>query len=141
MLSPTASERNDWKPILVIFMAALAALIPIMIRGIPANRDLVHHFRLAMCFFDAEATGNFYPGWLPDANGGFGDVSPRFYPPGLSYLLASARAVFGNWYVAAQLVFVLLTFAGGLGAYCWARCFVSPRIAVWAGVFYIFTPY
>lgn len=141
MANPTPSARRDWKPVLVILVAALAALIPIMIRGIPANRDLVHHFRLAMCFFDAAGTGNFYPGWLPDANGSFGDVSPRFYPPGLSYMLASTRAIFGNWYTAAQLVFIVLTFAGGLGAYWWARSFVSPGIAMWAGVLYIFSPY
>src|SRR5215469_12606513 len=108
MPSPMSTARRDWKPVLVILVAALAALIPIMIRGIPANRDLIHHFRLAMCFFDAARTGNFYPGWLPDANGRFGDVSPRFYPPGLSYMLASTRAVFGSWYAAALLVFTVL---------------------------------
>jgi hypothetical protein len=137
-------ETPDFKssrPILLILAAAVLAVLPAILYGVPASRDLYHHLRLAILFFDAAAKGDFYPGWLAEANGTFGEVSPRFYPPGLSYLLVAARVLLGGWYAAALAVFVILTFAGGAGAYFWARSFVPREIAMWAGVLYIFTPY
>src|SRR5207244_5771997 len=65
----------------------------------------------------------------------------RFYPPGLSYLLLIGRVLLGNWYVSALFAFFVLTLLGGLGAYFWARVFMAPSSAMWAGVLYIFPPY
>jgi hypothetical protein len=132
---------NGRKPILVILIAAAAALLPALIYGIPFSRDLYHHFRLAIAFFDAFRDGNFYPGWLAQANGTFGELSPRFYPPGLSYLLVAGRLILGSWYVSALSAFFLITFLGGVGVYVWARCFMEREMAAWAGVLYIFAPY
>ena len=135
------SDAKGPNPILLISIGAVAAVLPILIYGIPFSRDLYHHFRLAIAFFDAFRAGDFYPGWLAHANSGFGEVSPRFYPPGLSYLLLAGRLLLGSWYVAAMLVFLILTFLGGIGVYLWGRCFMEREAAVWAGVVYMFTPY
>src|SRR5262249_35343364 len=75
------------------------------------------------------------------ANHGYGDVSVRFYPPGLAFTLALIRTLIGDWYVTAFVVFILLTLIGGLGTYQWARNFYPPSMAMWAGALFIFMPY
>jgi 6-pyruvoyl-tetrahydropterin synthase-like protein len=139
MLDSAASKRST--AMLVILTAAFAAILPSIVYGVPFSRDLYHHFRLAIAFFDAAQQGDFYPGWLAQANGTFGEVSPRFYPPGLSYLLLMGRLMLGNWYASALFAFLMLTFVGGLGVYFWAGAFMPRKFAMWAGVLYIFTPY
>src|SRR6185503_12867785 len=114
-------SNGDWKSLLFILIFAVAALAPAMFRGVPASRDLQHHFRLALAFKEGFSQGDYYPGWLAEANNGYGDASLRFYPPGLGFLLAAVQTVISNWYVTALLVFTLLTIVGGLGAYIWAR--------------------
>jgi hypothetical protein len=112
-----------------------------MMFGIPSSRDLSSHFRLALPFYDSVRSGDLYPGWLAESNAGYGDASFRFYPPGTHYLLTLSRMVSGNWYLAALLVFTLLSMAGSVGAYFWAREFLPSQNAIWAGVFYAIAPY
>ena len=133
--------NQDWKSLLFIVLFAIAALTPAIIRGVPASRDLQHHFRLGLAFKEAFSQGDLYPSWLAEANSGYGDASLRFYPPGLGFLLAAVQTVTGNWYSTALLVFTLLTFFGGLGAYTWARSFLAPEMARWAAALFIFMPY
>jgi len=133
--------NQDWKSLILILVFAIAAIAPAIVRGVPASRDLQHHFRLAVAFKESYSRGDFYPGWLAEANNSYGDVSLRFYPPGLAALLAAVQAVMDNWYVTALLVFILLTLFGGLGAYTWARSFLSPEMAKWAAALFIFMPY
>src|SRR5437773_10413617 len=132
MLASSGSKRST--ALLVIVAAAIAAILPAIIYGIPFSRDLYHHFRLAIAFYDASQQGDLYPGWLAQANSSFGEVSPRFYPPGLSYVLLIGRLLMGNWYASALFAFFVLTLLGGLGAYFWARAFMAPNTAMWAGV-------
>ena len=122
-------------------IAGLVALIPAIISGIPAGHDLPSHLRFAIPFCNAIQAGTFHPGWLADANGGFGDPAIRFYPPGLYYLLAATRVLTRSWYSGILLGFVLLSVLGAIGVYFWARCFLPPNIAVVAGVLYAFVPY
>jgi hypothetical protein len=133
--------NRDWKSLLFVLIFAIAALAPAMVRGVPASRDLQHHFRLALAFQEAFGRGDFYPSWLAEANNGYGDVSLRFYPPGLGFTLAAVQALINNWYVTALLVFTLLTIIGGLGVYLWARSFLDPEAARWAAALFIFMPY
>jgi hypothetical protein len=133
--------NKNWKSLLFIAIFAIAALAPAMIRGVPASRDLLHHFRLGVAFREAFGRGDFYPSWLAEANGGYGDLSLRFYPPGLGFFLAAVQTVTSNWYVTALIVFTLLTFVGGVGAYFWARVWLRPEMARWAAALFIFMPY
>lgn len=133
--------NRDGKSLLLILIVAIAALAPAIIRGVPASRDLQNHFRFALAFHDAFSHSDFYPGWLAEANGGYGDVSLRFYPPGLSFTLAAVQTLTSNWYVTALLVFTLLTIVGGFGVYLWARNFLPPETARWAAALFIFMPY
>lgn len=129
------------KRITLVVAVSLAAVVPVLLFGVPSNRDLSNHFRFALPFYDAIAAGNFYPSWLAESNGGFGDPSFRFYPPALYYVLAFFRFVTGEWYAATLLTFAAVSIAGGLGIYFWAKSVLPPSQAMWAGFIYAFAPY
>src|ERR1044072_5347166 len=124
-----------------VIAVSLLALVPVLVFGVPSNRDLSNHFRFALPFYDAIVAGCPYPGWLAESNGGYGDPSFRFYPPALYYALAAARFVIGNWYDATLVVFVLISIAGGLGMYFWAKSILVPLSAGWAAFFYALAPH
>lgn len=129
------------KRIALVIAVSLAAIVPILIFGVPSNRDLSNHFRFALPFYDAITAGNFYPSWLAESNGGYGDPSFRFYPPALYYLLAFFRFAAGEWYAATLLTFAVVSIAGGLGIYFWARSVLTSSHAMWASFIYAFAPY
>lgn len=127
---------------LVVIVCAALAVTPVIIGGVPAGADLEYHLRFASCYHEALRAGDLGPGWLPEANLGYGDVYLRFYPPALSYLLAAARAILGDWHAATTLTLTAITMVGALGAYAWATSLsASRRAAVCAGVLYAFAPY
>jgi 6-pyruvoyl-tetrahydropterin synthase related domain len=128
-------------PPLLAALAGVLALLPVMIWGIPNNNDLANHYHFALPFYDAIQQGNLHPGWFASPNFGYGDAVVRFYPPALYYVLAAGRALTGNWYAGTLFALTLVSALGSLGAYVWARSFVPPHIAIWAGVFYAFMPY
>jgi len=131
---------GNWHPA-IVFAVSFAIIVPAIMWGIPSNLDLINHFRYALPFHDAIAAGDLYPGWLAESNGGYGDPSFRFYPPGLYYLLAAARFTIGNWYGATLVTFVALSITSGLGMYFWAKSILPSSSAVWASVFYALAPY
>jgi hypothetical protein len=79
----------------VIVGVSVAIILPAVFFGIPSNRDLTNHFRFALPFYDAVTSGDLYPGWLAESNGGYGDASFRFYPPALYYLMTAVRVITG----------------------------------------------
>src|SRR6266568_5906868 len=93
-----ASLSPETVHMIAVAVVGFAVVMPMMFWGVPSALDLSNHFRFALPFYDALRSGHLYPGWLADSNNGFGDASFRFYPPGLYYLLAAARALSGNWY-------------------------------------------
>jgi 6-pyruvoyl-tetrahydropterin synthase-like protein len=136
------SALGNWRPAIVFaVIVSFVVIVPAILRGIPSNLDLTNHFRFALPFYDAIVAGDPYPGWLAESNGGYGDPSFRFYPPALYYALAAARFVIGNWYDATLVVFVLISIAGGLGMYFWAKSILAPLSAGWAAFFYALAPY
>lgn len=125
----------------LVALAGLAALVPAIVSGIPAGRDLPSHLRFAQPFYKIISAGILHPGWGAESNGGFGDPGIRFYPPALYYLLAATRAFSGSWYTGLLLGFIALSILGAIGTYFWARCFLPRNLAVVAGVLYAFVPY
>lgn len=139
--SLVGSSSPETIHLMVLSAVGFAVVLPMIFWGVPSALDLSNHFRFALPFYDAIRTGHFYPGWLAESNGGFGDASFRFYPPALYYLLAGARALSGSWYAAMVATFGVLSMLGALGMYFWAREFTSSQNAMWAGVFYAVAPY
>lgn len=132
---------SRFAPAAVVFGAGVAAILPAAAYGFPYGNDLPHHYRMSLAFYDSIRAGNFYPRLIASTNGGFGDFSPRLYPPLVYYLLAAGRGVAGDWYAGSFLVFSLLSAAGCLGVYFWARAFLAPRHAALAGALYAFVPF
>lgn len=135
------TEHRDIRCATVVAIVALVAVLPVMIFGIPFGADLPNHLRFALPFYEALQSGHFHPGWLAESNYGLGDLRFTFYPPGLYYLLSASRMLTGGWYSASILTFAVLSVAGALGAYFWARAIFDPKIAMWAGILYTFAPY
>ena len=133
--------NSDFLCLLFALLAGAAVLAPAILFGIPDNRDLSNHFRFALPFYDAIRGGNLSPSWLAESNGGYGDPSFRFYPPALYYLLSVVRLFVGNWYGAALLSFTILSVAGGLGTYLWAKAMLPARAALFAALLYLLAPY
>jgi hypothetical protein len=129
------------KSVFWVVIVSVAFIAPALIYGIPANKDLLNHFRFALPFYDSLNSGHFYPGWLAESNSGYGDPSFRFYPPALYYLLSLAKALTGNWYVATMLTLGVLSTVAGLGMYFWSRSILSESSAMWAAIFYALAPY
>jgi hypothetical protein len=127
--------------ITIVFAVSIAVILPAFVWGIPSSHDLDNHFRFALPFFDAITHGHWYPGWLAESNGGYGDPSFRFYPPAVYYLLSVTRWLTGDWYHGSLVAFTLLSVMSGLGMYYWARSVFSPIVAVWATIFYALAPY
>ncbi|MEO6393547.1 MAG: 6-pyruvoyl-tetrahydropterin synthase-related protein [Pyrinomonadaceae bacterium] len=132
---------RGWKPILLVVAIGLLAIIPALIFGSPSNQDLTHHFRLALHFYDSMRTGGLPAGWLASAASGYGDVTPRFYPPALYYLLAGSRLALGNWYNGALFTYAIISIVSALGTYVWAREFLPRGESVCAAALYTFAPY
>lgn len=125
----------------LVVAIGLAIVMPMLVWGIPSSRDLSNHFRFALPFYEALRSGDLYPGWLAESNHGFGDASFRFYPPGLYYVLAAARFLTGNWYLATVATLGLVSVIGALGMYLWSREFAPSSTSAWAAVFYSTAPY
>ena len=133
-----APSSRDW--ILVVGVALLASL-PLLVYGAPFVGDLLHHYRTVWAFYDSILNGNFYPSWHPGTNDGYGDVSVRFYPPGIYYILCIARLLTRDWFFASLLSGILLTTLGSVGMYYWARSFVSHYYALAAGLLFMLAPF
>ena len=103
--------------------------------------DLPHHYQCAITFLDSIRTGDLYPSWSLNRNFGFGGMETRLYPPLSHYSLALAFLLIGNWHLATWLTLFFFTFAGSLGVYLWAREYVKPFHAVFAGSVFALLPY
>jgi hypothetical protein len=137
---PKPRISEEWRATIVVAAAALFVLVPILVNGVPAGPDLSNHYRFAVAFHDSLLEGKAYPGWLGPSNFGYGDARVRFYPPGLYFLLSSARMVMG-WYSATVVTICFLSIVGALGVFFWARSLCSVRNAMWAGLAYTIAPY
>lgn len=132
---------RKWGYALIVVAVGALALLPVVLCGVPRGNDLPHHYRTAISFYDSIRDGVLYPGWNAEASGGYGDASFRFYPPAAYYAISAARVLAGNWYDASLFLFALLSVAGALGVYFWARVFLPANLAMWAGILYTFAPY
>jgi len=132
---------SSTKRLIWVVLVSVAIIVPAVIYGVPANKDLLNHFRFALPFYDSLSAGDLNPGWLAESNSGYGDPSFRFYPPALYYLLSLARVLTGNWYAGTLLTLTMLSVLGGLGMYFWTRSILSESSAMWAAIIYALAPY
>ncbi|HSE33658.1 MAG TPA: 6-pyruvoyl-tetrahydropterin synthase-related protein [Pyrinomonadaceae bacterium] len=126
---------------MLVLGIGLIVCLPLLFGGLPYTGDLPHHYRTALGFYDSMLNGNYYPSWHPGTNGGYGDPSVRFYPPALYFLLAGGRLILGDWFFASLATSMLLTIAGSIGMYLWARSFTNRYYALAAGLIFLLAPF
>jgi hypothetical protein len=133
--------HSESRQIALVVVISVAIILPAVFFGIPSNLDLRNHFRFALPFYDSVTSGDWYPGWLAESNGGYGDASFRFYPPALYYLMTAVRLITGNWYAATLITFDFLFVAGAVGVYLWTKSLFGSRIGMWAAIVFTLAPY
>jgi uncharacterized membrane protein len=126
---------------LTIIAIGMLTCLPLYLYGLPLVLDLNHHYRTALGFYESIVNGNYYPSWHPSTNGGYGDLSVRFYPPALYFMLCGFRLITRDWFLAGLLTATSLTTAGLLGMYLWARSFTSRYYALAAGLLFALSPF
>lgn len=125
----------------VIFLAASAVMLPMVIFGIPEGYDVMQHIRFAEAFYNSIGAGDLLPGWAMTDNHGFGSVGIRFYPPLADYLLALTQFVTRDWYDSFLAHSVFWMFPGSFGVYFWAKKHLTPPQSMFAAVLYAVMPY
>ncbi len=135
------TRSKSFRPLLFVVLLGIAAIIPAFFRGVPYGPDLPAHLRNTLSFNQSLQDGDLYQSWLAESNGGYGDPSMRLYPPALHYVFAFAHFLTGDWYSAVLFAFAILSVAGGLGVYFWARSYCDQRFAVFASACYVFAPF
>jgi len=79
------------------------------------------YYRWAVQFDQVLRNGTLYPRWMPLANNGGGEPAFYFYSPLFFYLVAAAKSVVGDTWLAIRLVLISLSIAGGWIAYSGLR--------------------
>jgi hypothetical protein len=133
--------KPGWFAPLIILVVAFVTMLPVLIKGLPTGHDLPHHYQCATTFCESILSGDLYPSWSLNRNFGYGGMETRLYPPLAHYSLAVVYLLIGDWHIASWLVFMIFAFVGGLGVYLWAREYMSPAQAVFAGCIYVLLPY
>jgi hypothetical protein len=132
----------------VAFLILLGLLIslPILRHGFPdLSNDGPNHAAWADDFARQLWSGEWYPRWLTDMNGGLGSPDFFFYPPmhvfvsALFRPLMAARDPHGYW--ISGYSGVLATVLSGLTAYAWIRTLTTARAAVIGAAAYMIAPY
>ena len=135
------TSSKEMRYIAVIAIVAFAVMLPVLLIGLPYGHDLPHHYQCATTFYESILNGDLYPSWSLNRNFGYGGMETRLYPPISHYSLAVAYLLIGDWHIASWIIFTLFAFIGGLGVYKWAREYMPPHQAVFAGGIYVLLPY
>ncbi len=119
---------------------ALAAILPLLLRGPSCGHDFDFHLQSWFAVRAAWHAGLLVPHWIASANYGAGEPRFVFYPP-LSWLLGAALGLVLPWkWVPAA--FTAVCFAGAAaGMHRLASRFCRPGPAALAGVLYAASPY
>lgn len=129
-------------------LAAIALLLcwPVLWHGAPdLSHDGVFHVVLDKAFAEQFWSGEWYPRWLADTNGGLGAAPFFFYPPLPSYvssMFAPTLAGHDPWgWRAVGLSCALAMVLSAITAYFWLRSMTGPAAALFGATVYLISPY
>ena len=94
----------------MIFLAALVAVVPQLIRGNSCGHDFDVHLVSWLDCMNAWRHGILYPHWAPSPNYGAGEPRFVYYPP-LTWMLGAALGLILPWHLA-PIALTFLTLAG-----------------------------
>lgn len=131
-------------PLLVVTGCGLLLSYPLLRYGLPVRGDAIFHSMWYTSFAAQFFTGDLYPRWLIEMNGGLGSPVFFFYAPLPFYaallfskLLPSGPYGLTQLGAATALALVL----SGITAYCWLKSLTDRSSAAMAAVFYLIAPY
>jgi hypothetical protein len=131
--------------ILILLVVGVLVTLPCLIYGFPFYGDdstwnTVFYTQFARQFW----SGDIYPRWLQDLNGGLGNPTAYYYPP-LTYWLTSLLKPFFRedsygWRQLGASASIAVV-ASGVVVYYWLRRVVDARSALVASLIYLLLPY
>jgi hypothetical protein len=132
--------RNSISRALTLAGACFAVILPFLWWGSPSGHDFEFHVFSWMEVLGQWKYGIIYPRWAALAHWGYGEARFLFYPPA-SWTLGAALGAILPWkMVPGAYCWIVLTLAGA-AMYRLGREWLSPRDALFAGVFYALNPY
>ncbi|MCL5959899.1 MAG: 6-pyruvoyl-tetrahydropterin synthase-related protein, partial [Chloroflexi bacterium] len=106
-----------------------------------ASSDGLFHLYRLMEYDTVLRDGVLYPRWAPDFFFGYGYPLFNFYAP-LTYYLGEIFRLLGAGYIdSLKCLVVLAMVLSGIGAYLYARGFLSPPASLLVAVAYMYVPY
>jgi hypothetical protein len=133
-----------------IHLAAIASFgiiltLPILILGVPLfSDDGVTHAIWYSHFSEQFWSGDLYPRWLMNMNGGLGSPVFFYHPPLPFFLTSLLRPFFADdpqgWHQVGVSCSIALV-ASGIAAYFWLKEFSDQRSATVAALLYMAMPY
>src|SRR5471032_3243830 len=133
------------RPALALAVAAVALLLPSLLRGTLISHSSPQNLTWAAQFAEQFRTGILCPRWLPDSFDGLGGPTFYFYPPAafwvdglLSLVTFDALSVSYRLSVSS----LILLWASGLSMHAWLKAEgVSRQTAFYGALAYVAAPY
>ena len=135
------ARRLVVRPVVVVVVAALAAIVPAWNPVWYQDDQLPTLFRTLHTAL-AHQWGVLYPRLAPELGFGYGRLLHQFYPPLGVELAAWLHAVGLGYIDAARMTFSLCLLLSALGMYAYARTILAgPWAAALAAIAYVWSPY
>jgi hypothetical protein len=124
----------------IIFACALAATLPLAIKGASCGQDFDFHLQSWLAVADQWRHGVLYPHWIEAANYGAGEPRLVFYPP-FSWMLGAFLGTIMPWKAAHAAFTLIVLTACGFSMNKLAGRWLPPNAAALAACAYILNPY
>jgi hypothetical protein len=128
----------------VLVAVACAFVLPPVLFGSYNGHDTVPHLLWSRHFAAQFLSGDLYPRWLHEMNGGLGSPAFFYYAPFPYYVTSFFHLFSGaqsDGWTELGLASALALAASGAAAYAWLRPVVGDRAALIAALFYMLMPY
>ena len=136
-------KKENIKSILILFMCSFIVCIPLISQKINiAYDDGIQHIARLMGTYQSITEGQVFPVIMSNFCNGFGYSWNLFYSPLTAYLPLIFK-IFGASFIQCIKIFMFLcVLASSIAMYfCTKEITKNKKIAVLAGIFYIFAPY
>jgi hypothetical protein len=134
-------------PLIVLYLTASFVMLPALLLGAMRHgTDSIFHARWMKYFAEQFWSGEFYPRWLMDMNGGFGSPAFFIYPPFSQFVTALLHPLLPDPGSAALLLGISVWLAmasSGIACFYWlCRALPGQQFGAVAGsVAYMLAPY
>ena len=127
-------------------LAALALTWPVLLHGIPnLSHDGIMHATWTKPFAEQFWSGELYPRWLMNTNGGLGSAPFFIYPTMSTTISALVSPLLGghdpHGWLLAGISCVMAMILSGYAAYFWLRDLTNPISALFGTTLYLVMPY